>query len=178
MKKKGETVILVREETNPEDVEGMRAAEGILTARGGMTSHAALVARGWGKCCIVGAGDMKIDMAGREAYRRRREAQGRRSDHAQRHQGQGLCRGARNDGRHGESEIPSVHEARRQVPHDGRAHQRRHAGRRQGRPRFRRGRHRPVPHRAHVLRHRQRRAAVRPAEDDFEQERRRAARRP
>jgi len=62
----GETVILVREETNPEDVEGMRAAEGILTARGGMTSHAALVARGWGKCCIVGAGDMKIDMSGRK----------------------------------------------------------------------------------------------------------------
>ena len=55
-------MILVREETNPEDVEGMRAAEGILTARGGMTSHAALVARGWGKCCIVGAGDMKIDL--------------------------------------------------------------------------------------------------------------------
>jgi pyruvate, orthophosphate dikinase len=60
--KKGEQVILVREETNPEDVEGMRAAEGILTARGGMTSHAALVARGWGKCCIVGAGDMKIEI--------------------------------------------------------------------------------------------------------------------
>ncbi len=55
--KQGEKVILVREETNPEDVEGMRAAEGILTARGGMTSHAALVARGWGKCCIVGAGE-------------------------------------------------------------------------------------------------------------------------
>ena len=54
--RKGEKVILLREETNPEDVEGMRAAEGILTARGGMTSHAALVARGWGKCCIVGAG--------------------------------------------------------------------------------------------------------------------------
>jgi pyruvate,orthophosphate dikinase len=61
-----EKVILVREETNPEDVEGMRAAEGILTARGGMTSHAALVARGWGKCCIVGAGDMKVDMAGKK----------------------------------------------------------------------------------------------------------------
>jgi pyruvate,orthophosphate dikinase len=60
-KKKGKTVILVREETNPEDVEGMRAAEGILTARGGMTSHAALVARGWGKCCIVGAGDLHVD---------------------------------------------------------------------------------------------------------------------
>ena len=61
--KRGEKVILVREETNPEDVEGMRAAQGILTARGGMTSHAALVARGWGKCCIVGAGDLKINMA-------------------------------------------------------------------------------------------------------------------
>jgi pyruvate,orthophosphate dikinase len=60
--RKGEKVILVREETNPEDVEGMRAAEGILTARGGMTSHAALVARGWGKCCIVGAGNMNVDV--------------------------------------------------------------------------------------------------------------------
>ena len=57
----GKEVILVREETNPEDVEGMRAAVGILTARGGMTSHAALVARGWGKCCIVGAGGMHVD---------------------------------------------------------------------------------------------------------------------
>jgi len=56
----GKTVILVREETNPEDVEGMRAAAGILTARGGMTSHAALVARGWGKCCVVGAGAIHI----------------------------------------------------------------------------------------------------------------------
>ncbi|MBQ7575899.1 MAG: pyruvate, phosphate dikinase [Bacteroidales bacterium] len=52
--KRGEKVILIREETNPEDVEGMRACSGLLTARGGMTSHAALVARGWGKCCIVG----------------------------------------------------------------------------------------------------------------------------
>ena len=60
-KKQGKQVILLREETNPEDIEGMRAAVAILTARGGMTSHAALVARGWGKCCIVGAGTMKID---------------------------------------------------------------------------------------------------------------------
>ncbi|MBN2327514.1 MAG: pyruvate, phosphate dikinase, partial [Candidatus Omnitrophica bacterium] len=59
--KEGKSVILVREETNPEDVEGMRYAEAILTARGGMTSHAALVARGWGKCCIVGAGAMEIN---------------------------------------------------------------------------------------------------------------------
>lgn len=60
--KNGIECILVREETNPEDVEGMRAAEGILTARGGMTSHAALVARGWGKCCIVGCEAVHIDL--------------------------------------------------------------------------------------------------------------------
>ena len=65
--RKGEKVILLREETNPEDVEGMRAAEGILTARGGMTSHAALVARGWGKCCIVGAGALHVDAASKTA---------------------------------------------------------------------------------------------------------------
>lgn len=65
--RKGEKVILLREETNPEDVEGMRAAEGILTARGGMTSHAALVARGWGKCCIVGAGALHVDVASKTA---------------------------------------------------------------------------------------------------------------
>ena len=59
--KKGKTVILVREETNPEDVAGMRASSGILTSRGGMTSHAALVARGWGKCCIVGAGMIQVN---------------------------------------------------------------------------------------------------------------------
>ena len=59
--KLGKKVILVREETNPEDVEGMRAAQAILTARGGMTSHAALVARGWGKCCIVGCGTLHIE---------------------------------------------------------------------------------------------------------------------
>ena len=59
--KEGKKVILVRDETNPEDIEGMRAAQAILTARGGMTSHAALVARGWGKCCIVGAGSIKLN---------------------------------------------------------------------------------------------------------------------
>lgn len=64
--KQGRSAILVREETSPEDVEGMRAAKGILTARGGMTSHAALVARGWGKCCIVGAGALEIDVKGKK----------------------------------------------------------------------------------------------------------------
>jgi len=64
--KQGKKVILVREETNPEDVEGMRAAQAILTARGGMTSHAALVARGWGKCCIVGCGALHVDYGKKE----------------------------------------------------------------------------------------------------------------
>ncbi|GAB6095037.1 pyruvate, phosphate dikinase [Desulfatiferula olefinivorans] len=62
----GKPVILVREETSPEDIEGMRSAQGILTARGGMTSHAALVARGWGKCCVVGAGDLDINAVTRK----------------------------------------------------------------------------------------------------------------
>jgi pyruvate,orthophosphate dikinase len=57
----GHKVILVRPETSPEDVAGMWAAEGILTSRGGLTSHAAVVARGMGKCCIVGAGDVFVD---------------------------------------------------------------------------------------------------------------------
>ena len=61
----GKKVILIREETSPEDIEGMRASAGILTTRGGMTSHAALVARGWGKCCIVGCESMKINLAGK-----------------------------------------------------------------------------------------------------------------
>ena len=58
---KGEKVVLVRLETSPEDIEGMNAAEGILTVRGGMTSHAAVVARGMGTCCVSGCGEIKID---------------------------------------------------------------------------------------------------------------------
>ncbi len=60
---RGEKVIMIRVETSPEDLAGMAAAEGILTARGGMTSHAAVVARGMGKCCVSGAGSLKIDYA-------------------------------------------------------------------------------------------------------------------
>ena len=59
----GLKVILVRVETSPEDIHGMHAAQGILTARGGMTSHAAVVARGMGKCCVAGCGDIKVDYA-------------------------------------------------------------------------------------------------------------------
>ena len=58
---KGERVVLVRLETSPEDIEGMIAAEGILTVRGGMTSHAAVVARGMGTCCVAGCGELKVD---------------------------------------------------------------------------------------------------------------------
>ena len=61
--KNGKKVILVRIETSPEDIHGMHAAQGILTARGGMTSHAAVVARGMGKCCVAGCGDIKVNYA-------------------------------------------------------------------------------------------------------------------
>ncbi|MFZ5802623.1 MAG: pyruvate, phosphate dikinase [Candidatus Omnitrophota bacterium] len=63
---KGDEVILVRIETSPEDIGGMHAAKGILTARGGMTSHAAVVARGMGKCCVAGAGDVSINYGAKE----------------------------------------------------------------------------------------------------------------
>ncbi|MCC9609654.1 pyruvate, phosphate dikinase [Blastopirellula sp. JC732] len=57
----GEKVLLVRKETSPEDIDGMHSAAGILTSTGGMTSHAAVVARGWGRCCVAGAGEIEID---------------------------------------------------------------------------------------------------------------------
>ncbi len=62
----GEKVLLVRKETNPEDIDGMHSAAGILTSTGGMTSHAAVVARGWGRCCVAGAGEISIDEKGRK----------------------------------------------------------------------------------------------------------------
>ena len=61
MESGGEKVVLVRLETSPEDIEGMKAAQGILTVRGGMTSHAAVVARGMGTCCVSGCGEIKMD---------------------------------------------------------------------------------------------------------------------
>ncbi len=62
----GEQVLLVRKETSPEDIDGMHVAAGILTSTGGMTSHAAVVARGWGRCCVAGAGEIHIDAKGRK----------------------------------------------------------------------------------------------------------------
>ncbi len=58
---RGEKVVLVRLETSPEDITGMKSAQGILTVRGGMTSHAAVVARGMGTCCVSGCGDIVMD---------------------------------------------------------------------------------------------------------------------
>lgn len=65
-KEQGKKAILVRIETSPEDIEGMISAQGILTTRGGMTSHAAVVARGMGKCCVAGCGDVQVDYGKKE----------------------------------------------------------------------------------------------------------------
>ena len=66
----GDDVILVRRETNPDDLPGMIAAQGILTSRGGKTSHAAVVARGMGKTCVCGADDIDVDVQGQAVHRR------------------------------------------------------------------------------------------------------------
>ena len=97
-------VILVRTETSPEDIHGMHAARGILTARGGMTSHAAVVARGMGRPCVSGAGMIKIDVAERRDDRRQAHAQARRHHHHRwrdrlRLQGPGRTAPARTDRR-------------------------------------------------------------------------------
>ena len=153
-------VILVREETSPEDVEGMRAAAGILTQKGGMTSHAALVARGWGKCCIVGCEDMKINLDKKEVWFA------------------GSDKVYHDHGRIRQPALRQIHGHRRQVPQDGCPHQRRQPGRYGPRPELRRRRYRPVPHRAHVLRQELRDAAGQAPQDDPLQDRCRAPRRP
>ena len=149
---RGEKVILVRNETSPEDVHGMQVAEGILTARGGLVSHAAVVARGWGIPAVVGADAVKI--SGNAVHRRRRHrGRGRhhlprrhhRRDRARRH-GAGRRRAAGGVRRHPRLGRPHPEGQAR------RAGQRRHRRGRQGRPRLRRRGHRPVPHRAHVPR--------------------------
>ncbi len=151
-------VILVRIETSPEDIHGMHAAEGILTTRGGMTSHAAVVARGMGKPCVSGAGALRIDYRSRHPQRRGRQSEKRRYRHHRRldrpgHQGRGRHHqaGALRRFRHAHGM------GRCGPPHEG-ARQCRNAARCPGRPRIRRRRHRPLPHRAHVLRGRPHRA--------------------
>ena len=148
----GRKVILVRIETSPEDIHGMHAAEGILTTRGGMTSHAAVVARGMGKPCVSGGGTIRVD------YGRGTMSIGGRTfktgdvitiDGSHRP-------GARRP--HADDRAGAVRRVRhadglgRRGPQDRRARQRRHAGGCAHRDQVRRRRHRPVPHRAHVLR--------------------------
>jgi pyruvate,orthophosphate dikinase len=125
-------VILVREETSPEDIRGMDAARGIVTARGGMTSHAAVVARGMGRPCVSGAGELQIDAAD---VLRRGDLRRGEDDRA------GALRRLRHPDGVG----------RQASPPEG-PRQRRDRRRRQGRPPVRRRGHRALPHRAHVLR--------------------------
>ena len=81
---RGEAVILVRVETSPEDIHGMHAARGILTTRGGMTSHAAVVARGMGRPCVAGAGDLRVDYGGADDGGAHYGGEGRRDHHDRR----------------------------------------------------------------------------------------------
>ena len=148
--KAGESVILVRWETTPDDIHGLIQAAGILTAHGGMTSHAAVVARGMGKPCVAGCEELTIDLEQAHARDRRAAARRGRHDHDRRRHRPGRDRrraaraaadqrGLRDDPRLG----------RRAAAAEG-ARERRHArGRRQG-PRLRRAGDRPLPHRAHV----------------------------
>ena len=152
LKSQGRKVILVRVETSPEDIHGMHAAEGILTTRGGMTSHAAVVARGMGKPCVSGAGALRVDYARRRmtaggvtlkkgdiAHHRRLDRPGAGR------QGADARAGARRRVRHAD-------EMGRRRAQAQSARQCRHAGRRARRDQVRRRGHRAVPHRAHVLR--------------------------
>ena len=151
---KGEAVILVRIETSPEDIHGMNAARGILTTRGGMTSHAAVVARGMGRPCVAGAGSITVDYG----------AQTLSSAGKTVNAGEIITL----DGAAGEVFVGAVPMIEPAMSGDfgtlmqwadgcrraGRARQRRDAARRRDGPQIRRRRHRPVPHRAHVLRSR------------------------
>ena len=152
LKSQGHKVILVRIETSPEDIHGMHAAEGILTTRGGMTSHAAVVARGMGKPCVSGAGSLRVDYraqtmtAGGTTLKKgdtltidgsTGQVLARQSGHAR--------AGARRRIRHRDAMGRWRTEAQS-------ARQCRYPGRRPCRDQIRRRRHRAVPHRAHVLR--------------------------
>ena len=165
----GERVILVRPETSPDDLHGMIAAEGILTSRGGLVSHAAVVARGMGKPAICGAEAVKIDLAGAHVHRgRRHRAEG---DVISINGTTGEIVRRRGRGDHARAERTVRHHPRlgRRAAHAEGAHQRRPSrGRAQG-ARVRRRGHRPLPHRAHVPR--------RPAPDRAAHDPRRHARR-
>ncbi len=160
---RGDKVILVRIETSPEDIHGMHAAQGIVTTRGGMTSHAAVVARGMGRACVAGAGDLHVDYKAQTLTRRRPRGQGGRHHHHRRLDRRGH---ARRRGDHPAGAVGRFRHADgmgRRLPPPAGARQCRNAARRAHRARLRRRGHRPVPHRAYVLR---RRAHRRHARDD------------
>ncbi len=164
---KGEKVLLVRNETTPEDLRGMIAAEGILTAKGGVSSHAALVARQMGKVCVCGAGALQIDYSAKTMAVNGDRLQGRRFPVHQRHRrrsvsgraADGCVRnrpGARREIAHqqGErdlSDVQAAHGLVREGQQTPGPHQCRHAGTDRERDRLRRLGHRPVPHRTYVL---------------------------
>ena len=152
MKGQGKEVILVRVETSPEDIHGMHAAAGILTTRGGMTSHAAVVARGMGRPCVCGAGALRIDAnAGTMTVG---GATFRKGDVITIDGGKGeVLKGRVEDAPAGAvRRLRPDHELGRRGPLTRRARQCRHPARGAPGARVRRRGHRPVPDRAHVLR--------------------------
>ena len=150
----GRKVILVRMETSPEDIHGMQVAEGILTARGGMTSHAAVVARGMGKSCVAGVLGAGNRLRRGHAVGQRLGDTSRRVHHARRIGGRSYRR-ARADGRSRDAVVlQKIYVVGGRRAQAGSARQRRHAQRREDRARFRRRGNRAVPHRAYVLRSR------------------------
>ncbi len=146
-------VILVRAETTPEDIHGMEVAAAILTSRGGMTSHAAVVTRGMGKCCVAGAGDIEVDEKAREM--RVKGQVFKAGDWISLDGTTGrVIKGKLNtlEPKADDPDLLEVHGLGRTIPQDRGSRQRRHSSRCRPGAGFRRRRHRPLPHRAHVLR--------------------------
>ena len=167
--KQGKKVLLVRKETVPDDIHGMFVAQGILTATGGMTSHAAVVGRQMGKPSVVGAGSLVIDEHAKTVKVGSADAEGRRLALVRRADGRGQGRPGRDEaqrdhpGRQRRAEgrevrhLPPLQPAADVgglVPHARHPRQRGSAGPGGDRVRFRRARHRALPDRAHVLRRR------------------------
>ena len=161
LRQAGRKSILVRVETSPEDIHGMHAAEGVVTTRGGMTSHAAVVARGMGKPCVSGVGAIRIDYNRPDDDRGRGDAEKGRHPHHRRRLGRSDARRSA-DGEAGDDRrFRDAHGVGRFGQTDEGARQRRDPGRRPRRPLVRRRGHRPLPHRAHVLRRRADRCGAR-----------------
>ena len=152
MKAQGKKVILVRVETSPEDIHGMHAAEGILTTRGGMTSHAAVVARGMGKPCVSGAGSLRVDYAAQTMSAAGKSFKKGEIVTIDGSTGQVLAGSVRDAGAGAVGRVRHADGMGRQGAQAEGARQCRHAERCARRAQVRHRRHRAVPHRAHVLR--------------------------